>query len=178
MSEKKLVVDQVKFTYEGLFDLNEFYRLLESFFYQRNWDRREDMNIEQVFPTGKHIQWELYPFKNITDYYRMHLSIKARFIDVVKVEVEHQGSKVKMDQGRVRLIFDGYIESDRNTLWESKPFFWFLRTVIEKYFYREHFLKQQKWLLSDFEELMTRIKTFFNVYREYERGMITRFTVP
>lgn len=178
MSEKKLIVDQVKFTYEGLFDLTELYRLIDSFFYQRNWDKYEKQNIEQVFPTGKHIQWELWPFKNITDYYRMHIKIRARFIDVVKVEVEYEGRKVKLDQGRVRIIFDGYVESDRHQLWEKSPFFWFMRTMLERYVYKRHFRQQEQWLLSDLEELLGRIKSFFNVYRGYERGAINKYTRP
>lgn len=173
MSEKKLVVDQVKFTYEGLFDLNGFYRLLDSFFYEKNWDRMEKMNQELVTPTGKHIRIEYWPFKNVTDYYRNHIKIRMNFIDVVKVEVEKDGAKVKLDQGKVSIIFDCYVESDRYNKWENRPFFWFLRTMLDRYVFKDHYNKVQSWLFSDFEELHTRVKSFFNVYRHYERGQFT-----
>lgn len=173
MSEKKLVVDQVKLTYEGLFDLNGLYRLIDGFFYEKNWDKFEKMNQEMLTPTGKHIRLELWPLKNVTDYYRNHIKIRANFVDVVKVEVEKDGAKIKLDKGRVMFIFDCYVESDRYGNWRKKPFLWFIRTMMDRYIFKEHYLKVQSWLMSDFDELYTRIKSFLNVYRHYERGQFT-----
>lgn len=174
MSEKKLIIDQVKFVYEGLFDLNGFYRLIDSFFYEKNWDKNEKMNWEAVTPTGKHIRLEYFPFKNVTDYYQNHIKMRVNFIDVVKVEVEKDGAKIKLDKGKVSIIFDCYVLSDRYDKWTKTPFLWFIRTIIDKYVFKDHFLKMQRWLISDFEELHTQVKSFFNVYRHYERGQFTR----
>ena len=58
MSEKKLVIDQLKLTYEGIFDLNGLYRMIDSWFYEKGYDRWELKNYEQVLPTGKDIEIE------------------------------------------------------------------------------------------------------------------------
>ena len=129
-----------------------------------------------VTPSGKNIRLELWPSKNVTDYYKNHIKIRANFIDIVKVEVEKDGAKVKMDKGKVSIVFDCYVESDRYHKWEKSPFLWFIRTLMDKYVFRDHYLKVQKWLISDFEDLHTRVKSFFNVYRYYERGQFSEAT--
>ena len=70
MSEKKLVVDQLKLTFEGIFDLNGLYRTIDSWFYEKSYDKLEKRNYEQVLPSGKDIEIELLPWKKTTDYFK------------------------------------------------------------------------------------------------------------
>jgi len=39
MAEKKLVIDQVKLTYDGIFDLNGLYRTIDAWFYEKGYDK-------------------------------------------------------------------------------------------------------------------------------------------
>ncbi|MBW2981873.1 hypothetical protein KY343_03265 [Candidatus Woesearchaeota archaeon] len=165
MSEKKLVIDQLKLTFEGIFDLNGLYRTIDSWFYEKNYDKWEKKNYEQVMPTGKDIEIEMLPWKKTTDYFKNIIKIRMRFTNIKDVEIEKQGVKLRLNQGKVMMIFDGYLESDYDQKWEDKPMFFLLRTLFDKYVFRSYFTKFEKWLVNDVYDIHGRIQRFLNLYR-------------
>ena len=168
MSEKKLVIDQLKMTYEGLFDLNGLYRTLDSWFYEKGYDRWELKNYEQVLPSGKTIEIELLPWKKTTDYFKNTIRIRLKCEGVKDVEIEKEGVKAKINQGKVMIIFDGYLESDYEHRWEAKPTFFLIRTLFDKYVFKRHFDKFEKWLVNDVYDIHGRVQKFLNLYK-YEK---------
>jgi len=168
MAEKKLVIDQLKLTYEGIFDLNGVYRTIDAWFYEKGYDKYEKKNYEQVLPTGRDIEIELLPWKKTTDYFKNIIRVRMRFVNVKDVEVEKHGVKLKLQQGRIMMIFDAYLESDYEHRWDQKPMFFFIRTIFDKYIFRNYFKQAEKWLVNDLYQLHGRIQQFLNIYR-YEK---------
>ena len=168
MAEKKLVVDQMKLTYEGIFDLNGLYRTIDGWFYEKGYDKYEQKNYEQVLPTGKDIEIELLPWKKTTDYFKNIIRIRMKFANVKDIEVEKKGVKLKLQQGRIMMIFDGYLESDYEHKWDTRPMFFFLRTIFDKYIFKGYFVKAEKWLVNDLFDIHGRIQRFLNLHR-YEK---------
>ncbi|MBI2668888.1 hypothetical protein HYX14_03530 [Candidatus Woesearchaeota archaeon] len=165
MPERTLVIDHVKFSYEGLFNAAELYNLISSFFYERGWDWYEKLNEEQVTAEGRQIRIVLEPWKNISDYYKIQAKIKLTMSDVKEVDVEHEGQKLRLNHGVIHIIFDAYVISDRKSKWQDKPFWWFLSVVGDKYFFREHYQKAERFIKSDVEQLYDKIKTYLNVFK-------------
>jgi hypothetical protein len=170
MAEKKLVIDQLKLTYEGIFDLNGLYRTIDSWFYEKGYDKYEKKNFEQILPTGKDIEIEFLPWKKTTDYFKNILRIRLRMVGVKEIELEKKGITLKLQQGRIMMIFDAYLESDYEHKWDSKAIFFFLRTLFDKYIFRGYFAKAEKWLVNDLYQLHGRIQQFLNVHR-YEKRL-------
>jgi len=168
MSEKKLVIDQMKLDYSGLFDLNGLYRMIDSWFYEKGYDKWELKNYEQVMPHGKDITIELLPWKKITDYFKNTIRIRINGVGIKDIEVEKKGVKLKLNQGKIMMIFDGYLESDYEHRWEKKPYFFLIRTVFDKYLFKRYFNKFEKWLINDVYDIHGRIQRFLNLYR-YEK---------
>ena len=73
MSDRALVIDHLKFSYEGIFNATEFYALIPEFFYNRNWDWHEKLNEEIITQKGKQIKLVFEPWKSVSDYYKMNL---------------------------------------------------------------------------------------------------------
>ena len=165
MTERTLVVDQLKFTYEGLFNASEVYKLVDGWFYEKGWDKNEFMNQELVTPTGRQIKIILEPWKTITDYFKLVMRVKIHMNDVKDVEIEKDGQKIKVNQGEIRMIFDGYVLSDRQGIWNSKPIWWFLSILSNKYLFRENYGRAERWILSDVDDLYQKVKSFLNVYK-------------
>ena len=46
MSERTLVVDHLKFHYEGLCNIGELYTFISTWFYEKGWDWYEKLNEE------------------------------------------------------------------------------------------------------------------------------------
>lgn len=168
MSEKKLVVDQLKLMYKGIFDLNGLYRAIDSWFYEKGYDKWEHKNYEQVLPTGKDIEIELLPWKKTTEYFKNTIKIRIKFVGIKDVEIEKEGVKLKLNQGKVLAIIDGYLETDYENKWENKPILYFLRTIFDKYIFRGYFQQYEKWLINDVNDIHSRIQKFLNTYR-YEK---------
>ena len=71
MVERDLVIDHLKFSYEGLFNASELYNLISNWFYDKGWDWYERMNQEQITSAGKQIKLVLEPWKCVSDYYKL-----------------------------------------------------------------------------------------------------------
>jgi len=165
MAERTLVVDHLKFSYEGLFNAAEVYNLISSFFFEKGWDWYEKINQEQVTPEGKQIRMVLEPWKSSSDFYKLVISIKLNMADVKDVEVEHENKSLKLNQGKINLTFDGYVVSDRHGVWTDTPFRWFLTIISQKYFFKDHFNKLETWVKSDIDDLHGKIKNYLNVFK-------------
>ena len=91
-----------------------------------------------------------------------------KFIGVKDMEVEKEGVRTTVQQGRVMFIFDAYLQSDYEEFWESKPIFFFIKTLWDKYVFKSYFGRAEKWLVNDLFQLHGRIQQHLNIYR-YER---------
>ncbi len=165
MGERHLVVDHLKFSYEGLFSSAELYSVISGWFFDKGWDWWEKMNEEHITPEGRQMRLVLTPWKSATDYYKIMMRIKLHMINVQEVEIEKKGKKLKLDHGVIRITFDGYVMADRHDLWKNKPFKWFISVLLDKYFFHFHFAKLQRWIESDVDDLHHKIKDYLNVFK-------------
>ena len=165
MAERHLIVDNLKFSYEGLFNSSELYTVLSNWFYDKGWDWYEKMNEEIIDESGKHLHMVLEPWKSSSDYYKLIIRITLNFIDMKTVEVKHDKETLSLNKGVIRMSMNGYVLSDRNKLWDEKPFYWFLSFILERYFFRNHFGKFETWLKSDVEDIHNHIKGYLNSFK-------------
>lgn len=178
MPERHLVVDHLKFGYEGLFNAAEVYNIISSFFFEKGYDWYEKYNDEQVTPKGKQIYLVLQPWKNASNYYKLQVKITLNINDIKELEVEQKGETMKVNQGIIRMVIDAYVFSDRKGKWGEKPFYWLFSILADKYFFREHYKKFEDWVKSDVEDLQYKIKTYLNVYKyNYNKGKIEYGTI-
>lgn len=174
MTERNLVVDKMRLNYEGLFSVQELYKLIDTWFREKGYDKRERKNTEKVSPESKFIELWLEPWKKITDYAKNVISLRIIINDLKEVEVEKEGIKVKLNQGKIQMVFDAFFETDYEGRWEGKPVYYFLRTLFDKYFYKPYSMGYQNNLMDDVNHLHATIKSFLNLYRYTERA----FTAP
>lgn len=165
MGERHLIIDHLKFSYEGLFNAAELYNVISSFFFEKGYDWYEKLNQEQVTPEGKQVHLVFEPWKNISDYYKLIIRITLNLTDIKDVEVEKEKEMLTVNQGLVRITFDGYVLSDRHGEWTSKPLYWFLSVIFEKYFFKDHLAKAETWLKNDVDDLHDKIKNYLNVFK-------------
>ena len=168
MSEYKLIIDQLKLTYEGIFDLYGLHKTIDAWLYEKGYDRWEKKNYEQVLPTGKEVEIELMPWKKTTDYFKNIIRFRIKALNIKDVEVDKDGEKLKLNQGKVMIIIDGYHNTDYEDYWAKKQFFFFLRQMFDKYIFKRYTSKFEKWLMNDVYDIHARIQKFLNLYR-YEK---------
>ncbi|PIZ51755.1 hypothetical protein COY27_02430 [Candidatus Woesearchaeota archaeon CG_4_10_14_0_2_um_filter_33_13] len=145
----------------------ELHKLIGEFFYNRHWDFNEQLNEELITPEGKQIQIVYAPWKNAGNYYKIKAKVKLIAANVKDVEVEHDNQVLRLNQGLIRMTFDGYVFFDRKGLFITSPFYWFIAVLFNKYFFKKHYEKFERWIEHDMDELIYKIKNFLNTYKYY-----------
>ncbi len=168
MSELRIIVDHLKLDYSGVMDLKEFFKLLSNWFNERGFHKKEDKNEEQNLPGGKFIEYEISPWKKITNYNKYIFKIRALFENLKKVEVMKDNKKVKVDQGRVLIYFDGFLEHDYESRWDDRPLLLFIRSLYDKFVHKVYTERFEHRLTHDMHKLYNEIEKLFNTYRHYK----------
>ncbi|MFH1408720.1 MAG: hypothetical protein ABIH34_02330 [Nanoarchaeota archaeon] len=165
MVERRIIVDGMKLSYKGLFNVTELYKLIDYYFRERAYTKHELKNYEETFPGGKQIEVVKEPYRKITDYAKYVIRVSLTMQDIKEIAVEKDGAKVKLNQGSVEVHFDGFLEVDYEHRWEKKPFYYFLRAIADQFFFKVHTERYEQGLVEEVNELHSQIKGFLNLYR-------------
>ena len=163
MAERLIIVDKEKLTYEGLFDAKGLFDVMKDWASDRGYWLIEKRHGEATKPEGKYIDMDFEPFKKLTDYSKSIVKIKAQFQEVKDVVVERDGKKVKLQEGKVLLTFDGILETDYEHRWETKPLFYMLRTIFEKYVYTPFISGYERGIRQETLTLKNNLKAYLNL---------------
>jgi len=165
VAERNIVVDHKTLTYEGLFNTKDLYQLVHKWFFDKGFDNSEKKNFEHVYPTGKQIEAEMWPWRKMTDYSRMILKVHFLITNIKEVEIVKDGLKKKLNQGKVIMTVNSYHETDYENKWESKALFIFLRTLFDKFVFSVHTGKYDQQIIDETNHLFHLVKGYLNVNR-------------
>lgn len=166
MVEREPLVENYRIQYDGLFSVKDLYALIDEYFEEKGYDKREKKNIERVSQEGKFIEIEFEPWKKITDYAQSIIKVRLQMRDVKEVVVEKDGVKVKLNQGSVNVVMGAILQTDYENKWESKAMFFFLRVLFDKYVFGSYTAEYKAEIINDFNQLIYQIKSFLNLYRK------------
>ena len=167
MGHLKIVVDHEKIDYSGPFNANDLFRMIENFVFERGFDKKQDKDFEQNTEHGKFIEWQISPWKKITDYIRYIIKVRVLGYDIVKIDSVNDGKKTKVDNGRVVIVIDGFMEYDYDNKWDDRPFLFFLRTIYDYFVFKAYTERFEQRLVHDINHLHSHTEKFFNLYRHY-----------
>ncbi len=165
MPEQRLIVDHLTISYSGIFNVTELYQLMDNWFREKGFDKRELRNQEHVNPEGKYIELELQPWKKVSDYVRHVIRILVRMMRVKEVVVEIDGKRKRMNKGKVFIIIDGLMYTDFEGRWEQRPFYFFMRTIFDKFIYKTYTGQMEDLMVENCSQLHMLIKSHLNLYR-------------
>ena len=105
MGQLKLIVDHETIEYSGPFSANDLFKMIDSFFFEKGFDKKQDKDFEQNTANGKSIEWQISPWKRITDYIRYIIKIRILGYDIVKTETVIDGKKRKVESELANLNY-------------------------------------------------------------------------
>ena len=166
MADIRTVVEDFRLDYEGLFNATELYRIIDQFFRERHYDKREATNQEHLKKDGsKYVEIELLPWKKYTEYLNSVVRIRWKMFDLREVEVKQHGRVVKLNKGRIQMIFTGFISTDYENKWEEGPLYYLVRVVYDKYVHREYREQHHQLLKDIISMLYDQIQAYLNLYK-------------
>ncbi|MFQ5475306.1 MAG: hypothetical protein ACE5DM_05730 [Candidatus Nanoarchaeia archaeon] len=164
MSELRILSEE-EMHYEGLFDAKELYALIDEFFNTKSYDKLEPEHKEIVMKEGKDIEIIYQPYKKVSDYVELRQRIEIRMRHLIDVEVEIDKKRKKLKKGEINIIFKPMIASDYEGKWEQRASYLFIRTIMEKFFYRKYTEDFESMCMKDMTEIRHKIGGFLNLHR-------------
>lgn len=164
MSEKDTIYS-TKVKQSGVFNFKDLYEFGYEWLVDEGYDVTEDKYTEGTSPGGKgkelDIEWSAY--RKISDYFRFILKIKWRIMRMTDVEVEKEGTKIKMNKGIAEIKAKAILEKDYEHRWENRPAIKFLRTLYDRYLIRGRIDDYEEKLIIEIDELMAQLKAFLQL---------------
>ncbi|MBN2567301.1 hypothetical protein JXB02_04415 [Candidatus Woesearchaeota archaeon] len=165
MVERKILIDQARLQYEGLLDVNEFYKMTDFWFREKGYDKWEWKNYEHVYKSGKQVELEITPWKKVTDYLKIVMRVQFLMKNIKDVVVTKDGVKVKLQQGSVLAVFTTYMESDYEHRWEAQPIFYFLHQLFDHYVFKINTERYEAQAVKETNEIRDLMKSYLNLFR-------------
>jgi len=167
MTELRLTVDHLRLSYNGPFDANELYRNITSLLKEKGFDLETQKEFEHHTKDGKQIEWQLRPWKQISDNLRYLIKIRILISNYNKVDAVIDKKKVKIGSGKAEVYLDGYADLDQHNRWEYNPFLQFLRALYNNFIYKIYTERFEQRLTYDAHHLYNYIEQTFNMYKHY-----------
>jgi len=159
-------ITENKIKRDGIFDFKELYRFCYTWLADDEYLMVEKNYTEKVKGDAKEIEiyWEAK--KKISDYFRILLKISWRILNMVEVEVQKDGKKIKMQKGLVEIKTTGSLQKDYEHRWEDRPLFKFLRGVYDKYIIRGRIDQYEQKVIDTVDEFVAQVKSFLVISGE------------
>lgn len=165
MVEKNIVLEEMNFTYDGLFDVVEFYNAVEKWMAEKNRHKDIKKKSEIVTPQGKKIEWFIECWRDETHVHRTIVRLHALMDHVTEAIITKNKAKKRLNKGKVLIRIDGLLETDWEGKWQQEPMYTFVRAVIDRFFKQIHFDLYHDRVIEDAKDLFNTLKGFFNLYR-------------
>ena len=167
MGHVKIIVDHHKIDYSGPLNVNHLLRMIENFIWERGFDKNQEKDFEQNTERGKFIEWQVAPWKWVTDYTRYIIRVRVLGYDIIKTDAVNNSKKTKVDTGRILIVMDGFVEYDLQSRWEQNPLLHFLRAIYDNFIFKAYTERFEHMLINDINHLHDHIEKFLNLYKHY-----------
>lgn len=155
-----------KVKYSGIFKMSDIYRVAHSLLIDMRYIIEETKYREKVGQGGsREIEIKWHATKEFDDYTRYRITLSWLVLGLNDVEIEKEGTKVKMNNGTIELTINSYLETDYEGRWETHPITRFFKGLHDKYLYRRTYLDYQERIYKEAYKLENELKAFFNLNR-------------
>ncbi len=167
MLEKKFVVYDLRLSYNGPVNILDFYKEVEDWMKEKGLEKDMRKHMDHRTSEGRQIEWHVECWKDITEWAREVVRLRAMFNHVKDITIEKNGRKIKMQTAEVLLIFDGILEANLSRRWEQQNIFYFLRNLFDKYVLIGTNPAEKYFgvVWDDTHDMFKRLKGFFNIYK-------------
>ena len=165
MSELREVGDAA-LSFDGLFDIQDIYRIVDDFTRAKGYAKKEIMNKEIIGEDAKDILVVFQPDKDVTEYVEKRIKIVVDAKNVKEVEVTIDGKKRKMLKGALFFAMKAYIVTDWEGKWEDRGIYFFIRALYDKWIYRSQTKEFVADVINDMNFIKDQVRAYLNMQRE------------
>ncbi len=170
---QKISIPKLTIIYQDPFQFKTLYAFLHDWLLEngytdaRGGDKLLEINYEeQRFQDFSHyrIWWRSFKVPNDSKFIKYHLDIDFLGIGIKKIDIIHEGKKIKAHQGELTLWITSYVEVDWNNFFASHP----LLRHFEDWYKRRWMKKELEGHKAEIRRTQTRlqgsIKNYFEMW--------------
>jgi hypothetical protein len=171
MVELYTTVAGEQISFEGLFTMEDLFRIIDKYFRMKGFDKKLIFDEEFQTPTGKYFHIKAEYYKKVDSYIRMQTRMWLYINNYHPVEKEVEGNKIKTAHGKISMTFDAFLQTEYFKLFpDSKPFYFLFKVFYEKYMASSRILYWDKVSKHVINELKTEVSSYLNLNKFlYER---------
>ncbi|PIZ51754.1 hypothetical protein COY27_02425 [Candidatus Woesearchaeota archaeon CG_4_10_14_0_2_um_filter_33_13] len=165
--ERFLIINGRELNYKGIFRIDELYSTINRAIEEQGYEKREKRSEETVREEGRHVYVELRPWKEVTKYLTLMIKLKIIMDNVTEEVTTINNQKRVFQKGDLTIVFDGWILTDYQDRWGMRPFFYFVKGMLNKYVWKnpiESNIFGQ--LAGDVAHVYAKIKKHLNSFME------------
>ena len=170
MSEKKFVLNDLRISYSGPIDVNEFMAEADSWIIKNGYHKENKKYSEHLLKNGKQIEWIVEAHKKLSRLYVGTLRLRALFNSVKEAVAVKGARKTRISSAEVLVYIDGIVESHvAESYYHAKPMYQFITGIIDKYIYLFWADKYDGNVAADAHKLFKHVRIFFSLQKhKYE----------
>lgn len=165
MAELKVVAPAQTIEYSGLFIAGELYHVIDSWLKENNYTKEEKKASEKVHEDSKDVlvKYEAVKPLNETTNYVLKVDLVVR--NMISLQIEDKGNLKRFNKGDVSITLEGVKVADKTGKWETKPFYFFLRTVFHKFILKDEEARMDSIFKKDYSALKNEILNYLNMHK-------------
>ena len=171
MTEVYIPVAGEKLEFEGLFSMKEVFRIIDKYFRLKAFDKKITFDEEYQTEKGKYIHIKTEHYKKVDSYVRLQTRLWIYANELVDVEKEVDGVKIKTQKGKLSITFDSSLQTAYFGLMaDKKPMYFLFRVLYEQYLARPRIAYWENVARHVINEVKTEIAGYLNLNKFlYER---------
>ena len=134
-------VGPIYLQYKGIFDMQDLYESIAEFFRRKKFKFYEIQNrLRRPGPFGAEIYFLFQAERKVEEYYMWEVRIEIETFDVHDIEVVMKdGTKKKMQKGRIWMQINHKVITDYEKVWEKSAFLAQLKSFYNKYIIKKSY---------------------------------------
>ena len=166
MSEKKQVIYDLRYTYNGPFSVEDFYAEVQRWISDKGFEKEPKKISEQITKDGKKIQWIIEAHSHLDELHHGVIVLRATMDNVKDIIIKKHGKKAKIQNGNVYVHIDGFLDAhEHGTYHQRRPTSYFIRTIIDRFIWPFWSFKYDGIVAGQSHELFKLVRGFFDVQR-------------
>ena len=158
------VPELISLKYKGVFDFGALYKMVRSWFAEREFDFEEGRYKHKEKDVGAEIELNWYAYRSVTEFFQERIDMHFHMWDIKEVEIIKNGKKKKVFKGRLMVEVKGIVELDYNNQFEGSYAREKWRTFLADFVYRREIdtiWGDRLWYVA--HKLQQRIKLFLQM---------------
>ena len=164
IGEKKIVVDNIFFTYTGVFDVQRLYEVVDDWAARNDYAREIKKKGVHIKMNYKQIECIVELQKKVTHVAIQVIRIRFLFDKVVEVEKRRGAASIVLQRGDCLVAVDGLLETDMEGKWHQQPEFSFIRGLFDKFVYNFHWNRHEKEVVHDAKDVLRNMRAHLAMY--------------